>query len=371
MNRARMHWAAWRARLDAWRFAGQRADYFEYLHAVLTASQGRLTLRELFDRDALRYGPGTVRGRLSRAWSLACEASGGDLQATWRGCFPADERALVQVSQLYGNARLLACFQSLARHLGLLLRARRLLWGTLGTAAVALLLVCALVWAVPVWTIPSLQQAFQGLPEAFYGPYARALFAGARLAGAWGAVLPVAALGAVAATIALLPKACGPGRQVLDRFGPWRLYRQIQALRLMALIAIVLQPGPGGAAQLRAVLVLLMQRASPWMAAHLRRMVGNLDQGLSGAAALDTGLLDRDLYWYLQDLDAAHGLQPALLAVHARMATVWFARIRLQAQAMRWLVLLAGVACVLGIGLWHFAAIDELRRAWMMFHASQ
>ena len=78
-----------RLRLDAWRFAGTRADYFDYLQAVLLGAQGRLTVRELFDRDAARHGAGTVRGRLSWTWARACEASGGDLRMTWLGCFPA------------------------------------------------------------------------------------------------------------------------------------------------------------------------------------------------------------------------------------------------------------------------------------------
>src|SRR5690606_14779241 len=102
--------ARWRLHWDARRFSGHRADYFEYLHAVLRGTQGRLTLRELFDRDAVRHGSGTVRGRLSRHWARACEASGGDLHTTWQGVSPADELALVRTAQAYGNARLLACF---------------------------------------------------------------------------------------------------------------------------------------------------------------------------------------------------------------------------------------------------------------------
>jgi hypothetical protein len=53
------------------------------------------------------------------------------------------------------------------------------------------------------------------------------------------------------------------------------------------------------------------------------------------------------------------------------MSAVWQDRIRIQAQALRWLTLLAGVGFVLALGWWHYAAIDELRRGWMMFHASQ
>ena len=363
--------SGWRGRLDAWRFSAQRADYFEYLHAVLAGAQGRLTLRELFDRDARRYGPSTVRGRLSRRWSTACEASGGDLDATWRGCLPADERALVRVAQAFGNTRLLACFQALSRHLGLLIRMRRILWATLGSAAAALVVVSLLLLAVPAWTAPALQQAFQGLPAAFHGDWTRALFAFAQALRAWGFCVPLAVTIILAAGFLTLPRACGPWRRRLDRIGPWRLYRQVQALRLLALVSILLQPGTGSSSRLRPVMLLFLECANPWMQSYLRRSVRRIDQGLAGAAAWDTGLLDRELYWYLDDMVAARGLSAGLQATHERMCAVWLDRIQRQAQVLRWLALLSGVAVVMGIGAWHYAVIDELRRAWMMFQASQ
>lgn len=363
--------SGWRLRCDAWRFAGRRADYFDYLQAVLAGALGRLTLRELFDRDARRHGPDTVRGRLSRHWSAACEASGGDLYATWAGCFPPDELALIRAAQAFGNARLLACFHALARHLALLIQARQQLWATLGVAAVALLVVSLLVFALPFWTVPALQQAFQGLPPAFLGGWTRALFASADGLRTWGFAGPLVVLIGLAIGLHALPRTHGVWRSRLDRIGPWRLYRQVQALRLLALVSILLQPGTGTSAQLRPVLVLFHEGASPWMIAHLRHMVWRVDQGLAGAEAFDTGLLDRDLYWFLADMVAARGLQAGLQAVHERMSSVWLARIRIQAQALRWVALLAGVATVLAIGMWHYAAIDELRRGWMMFHAGQ
>jgi hypothetical protein len=357
--------------VDAWRFAGHRADYFEYLHAVLQGSQGRITIRELFELDAVRHGPGTVRGRLSRGWSHACEAGGGDLYVTWRGCLPADELALVRAAQAFGNARLLACFQALADHLGLLLQAQRLLWGTLGVAALAIL-VASLLWlALPVWTVPALEQAFQGLPVPYQGRWTRALFACAGLLKTWGAAVPAAACLIVTAAWHALPRSCGTWRRLLDRVGPWRLYRQVQALRLLALVSILLRTGTGHSIQLRPVVVLFLQQARPWLASHLADMARRIDRGLAGAAAFDTGLLDRELYWYLRDMEQAHGLAEALRLTQARMAGLWLSRVRLQAQFLRWSVLLAGVAMVLGIGLWHYAAIDELRRGWMMFHAGQ
>lgn len=364
-------WRHLEMRLDAWRFASQRADYFEYLYAVLQGAGGRLTIRELFDRDSLRHGPRTVRGRLSRIWSRACEAGGGDLYGTWLGSLPIDELALIRAAQAHGNARLLACFQALAGHLNLLISAQRLLWTSLGMAAVAALVASLLVLALPAWTVPALQQAFQGLPPEYLGGQARALFSVADWLRDWGLVLPASVAAAAGWLVWTLPRGRGGWRRHLDRHGPWKLYRQVQALRLLALVAILLQPGAGGSHQLRPVVVLFLDQASPWLSMYLRRIVQRIDRGMAGAAAFDTGLLDPDLYWYLQDMTLARGLPEALRMAHARMARVWLSRLQLQAHTLRWLVLLGGLAVVLGIGLWHYAAIDELRRGWMMFHAGQ
>lgn len=360
-----------RLRLDSWLFAGRRADYFDYLHAVLAGSQGRLTVRELFDRDALRHGPATVRGRLSSFWSYTCELSGGDLHATWSGSFPADELALVRAAQAFGNARLLDCFQALASHLALLIQARRILWTTLGSAAVALLLASLLLLALPWWTVPSLQDSFDGIPDQYLGAWAASLFAFAGFLRTWGVYLPPVLVLLLGWGLYSLPRSHGVLRRLLDRVGPWRLYRQVQALRLLALVSILLQPGFGHTSRLRPVLLLFLHEASPWLAAHLQHMVLRIDQGLAGVAAFDTGLLDRDVYWFLEDMSAARGLQSGLQATHQRMTRLWLPRISSRAQALRWLALLAGLAVVLGLGLWHYAAIDDLRRAWMMFHAGQ
>lgn len=118
-------------------------------------------------------------------------------------------------------------------------------------------------------------------------------------------------------------------------------------------------------------MLLFLESATPWLGAYLRRAVWRIDQGLAGAAAWDTGLLDRELYWYLEDMVAARGLSEGILATHERMRAVWLGRIQRQARALRWLALLSGVVVVMGIGAWHYAVIDELRHAWMMFQAGQ
>jgi type II secretory pathway component PulF len=219
--------------------------------------------------------------------------------------------------------------------------------------------------------VPALEQSFQGLPPEYLGAWTRTLFTCARFLREWGLLLPMSVVVAAVAAWGALPRSCGRLRRLLDHVGPWKLYRQVQALRVLALVAILLQSNSGGSIQLRSVVVLFLQQASPWLRAHLGAMTRRIDQGFTGSAAFDTGLLDRELCWYLHDMDQACGLADALRMTHARMAGLWLSRVRLQAQVLRWGVLLAGVAMVLGVGLWHYVAIDELRRSWMMFHAGQ
>lgn len=370
----RFAWAdRWRTgpglRIDAWRFAAGRAQYYDYLHGVLRGMLGRRTLREVFDLDARRYGPGSVRGRLSAAWARACERSGGDLHATWIGSFPADELVLVRAAQAFGNERLLACFEALARHLALMIQARRILVLTLGTAVAALVVASLLALALPAYTVPGLARAFQGLPPEFYGPQARALFAFSDWLAAYGVLLPVGMTVLSIVTIWSLPRTAGVWRRFLDRHGIWRLYRQIQALRILALLEILLQADSGASTQLRTAVEMLCDGAQPWARRHLSDMLARIDRGWAGAPSLDTGLLDQETYWYLEDMTAARGLSDGLLAVRLRLSTQLLGRVSRQAQALRWVALLGALAWVLGVALWHYAAMDELRRALMVFYA--
>lgn len=355
-------------KLDPWLFSRYRADYFGYLYAVLSGSIGHLTIRELFYRDAQRYG-NNPRGRLSARWASLCDSSGGDLYATWLGYLPIDELLLVRVSQGFGNQRLLACFKALSEHLELLIQARQILFTTLFAAFAAIFISVALVLSVPWWTVPALQKSFNGLPENYLGIWALSLFESAAFIKIWALPLIIALSVLPVLFFYSLPRYTGRIRKSLDKFGLWRLYRQINALRFLSLSSILLQPNVGVSTQLRPVIAVFLESSNPWLSQHIQEILQNIEQGTTGAEAFDTDLLDKDLYWYFTDMVLANGLQNGLLAVGKRMQNQWLKRIKLQAQALRWLCLLSGVACVLGLGLWHYAAIDDLRRAWLMFHA--
>lgn len=355
----------WDSRL----FASARADYFEYLSASIRSARGRYSLRDIFDKDARRYS-GRTRGRLSAAWSRIYQESGGDLYATWAGCVPVGELALVRVAQLSGNDALVDTLRDLAHVAGLSHRTHGILRTTLWSALLSLLILCGMVMAVPAVTVPRLAGLFEFLPSEYFGTWTRALFTFSTVIEiVW---LPVLALVVAAALFVgwSMSNLTGPLRAFLDRWLPWRIHRSLGALGFMSFLLVMLQRRQSGSTQLRAALTMLATGASPWLRAHLDEMIERIDYGLVGADTFDTGLLERELYWYLQDMIDARGLVDGVGLLCSRLNERVLPQVEQQAQTLRWALLLGCVAGMFTLGLWHYAVIDELRRSMMIFYAS-
>lgn len=364
-------WKAAEYALDRWRFASDRADYYDYLSALLQGMQGRRTLRDIFERDALRYGAQSVRGRLSQRWIQSYQSAGGDLYATWLGCFPQDELGLIRMAQSFGNASLVRTLGELARVLQLTARAKTILTATLWSGALALLMAFLMVLAIPWFTVPQLLRTFSTVPAEYYGGLTRSLLRFSELVQANWLFLAVLVLGSGSLFLWSLPNTCGPLRRGLERFAPWRVYRYVAALRFLTLLAIVLGRDGSESTQLRTALLMQKSGASKWQASHIDAMLARIDTGMAGADTFDTGLLDRAQFWFLADMVTARGLQSGLMLGGERLRTQVLGTVAKQALALRWTLMLVSLACLLGLGLWHYAVIDELRRSLMLFYASQ
>ncbi|CAM3709556.1 Toxin coregulated pilus biosynthesis protein E [Bordetella sputigena] len=357
-------------RWDLLRFASMRADYYEYLADMIEGLQGRKTLRDLFDDDACRHGPRSVRGRLARRWSQALEACGGDLATAWVGSMPAEELALLHAAQTGGAGALTAALRDLARAARIVQQAWRIFRDTLLTGVVALAVALVLACAVPYFTLPRLQAVFQDVPPAYHGSLTRGLFIfGAAVRGG----LPVLAAGVAGGAWLMLwslPNLVGPWRRRLDGRSIWRLYRDVNAIRFLAMLAVLVRRRGNVDMRLRQALAMQADHAGPWLSWHIREMVARIDAGLVGADSFDTGMIDRRMWWYLSDMIAAHGMARGLDRAADRVERRALRHVDRQAQLLRWTLLLGAVAAVIGLALWHYAAIDELRRAMMHVHAS-
>lgn len=356
---------------DAWRFRRDRRRYYDYLGALLEGARGTRTLKQIFAADARRHGRASPRGRLSHRWLERFQAAGGDLYATWVGVFPAAELAVLRSAQLHGNDTLVATLNELSRVLSVMEEAAGILRASLLTAMLAMAIMAATLLAVPWFTAPRLRDTFAAIPSLYHGSTARGLFEFADTVGqAWPLVASVLLAAPLLVSLSL-DRHTGPIRRRLDAVGPWRVYRQVHALRFLCLLAVALGKDEHGTTRLRMALSLQLAGASPWLSAHVLGMLAHADSGRSGAAVFDTGLLDAAHVWFLDDMIAARGLVEGLRQCGAWVERHVLGTVARQAAAMRWCMLLAAVSGVLGIALWHYAAIDDLRRALALFHASQ
>jgi hypothetical protein len=225
--------------------------------------------------------------------------------------------------------------------------------------------------AIPWFTVPRLLQTFAELPPEYHGRLTRALIDLSDGVQAHWLFVLILTVGGGLLFLWSLPNTSGSVRRVLDKHGLWRIYRYLHALRFLALLAIVLAHDEGGSTQLRPALVSQKGGLSPWHASYIDAMLTRIDGGMTGADTFDTGLLDRDQFWFLSDMIMARGLHAGLLLTTERLRTHILGTVARQASVLRWMLLLGCLACLMGLGLWHYAVIDELRRSLMLFYASQ
>lgn len=356
---------------DRLRFNNERADYYDYLSELMEGMQGTRTLKEVFEYDARRYGGRSVRGRLSASWAQVYQVSGGDLYATWLGSFPLAELSLIKAAQLFGNKPLISTLRDLAEALRVVQQVKNIMAQTLWPSILASIILLAMLLAVPLFTVPHLRGTFEVVPSGYYGRLTRALFEFSEFVQIYWVLILVAVAGGAALWLWSMPNLSGPVRQRLEKYSFWRIYRYIHSIRFLALLTIVLTRHGATSTQLRTALSMQKHGASPWQNWHVDAMLGRINRGLTGADTFDTGLFDRPIFWFLTDMVLARGLVAGLSLTRERLKKQMLGSVARQALAWRWSLLLFCVTGLLGLGLWHYAVIDELRRALMLFYASQ
>lgn len=98
-------------------------------------------------------------------------------------------------------------------------------------------------------------------------------------------------------------------------------------------------------------------------------MLTRLDLGANATDALETGLIDAEVWWYFADLIQTLGLDEALHRARLRTQRHALKRIRIQAIYLRWGALLVSLMIVLGIAFWHAQVFEELRQGLSLYYA--
>ncbi len=359
----------WRVHLAARQFRSKRADYYDYLAEMIAVTAGAKTLLSVFQDDAQRYARQGARGVLSQHWFETFPKSGGDLFATWFGALPTEDLVAVQAAQYAGAGALTQTFRQLAAVVRVTDSARQAFVQTVWVGLVGILVAIASIFAIPLFTADHLAGVFAAIPPDRYGRLTRGLF----LTADWLKLLWPALLGLSVSLVALtawsLTHWYGAGRRFADQWGIWRLYRVVQAVRFLSLLAVLLKPRGNTSARLREALLIQQRGAAPWLGHHIGQMLLRIDAGALAVEALNTGLIDHETWWYFTDMVQTMGLDEGLQRTKTRLAAFTVQRLQRQAMVLRWSLLLVSVAVVFAVAFWHFRVFDELRQSLSLFYA--
>ena len=360
---------AYRLRYLAWRFRLQRGDYYLYLADLIDATGGTKNLFSIFQDDAKRMRGRNCRGALSDIWLQRYPLSGGDLFATWFGAFPLEDLIAIQNAQNMGADALVATFRKLASMSQLLDGAKVTFMQTALVGFVAVLVAIGAVMSIPMYTADHLARVFSAVPVELFGSWTKALQFFATVLRETGLFIALLVAVLVAMVVWSLPNWVGAWRRRFDNVGMWLFYRRVHSLRFLSLLGVILNRQGNTGTRLRHALVLQSRHLSPWLEAHLQSMIQRLDQGASVIDALDSGLIDSDIWWYLVDMVSTLGLDTALERTCERLGSSSLVVIHRQATFLRWSLLLSALSIVLGVLFWHFRVFDELRHALSIHYA--
>ncbi len=355
-----LRWARlrWRTR--------QRQEYYDYLADILDATQGRKTLKQVLAHDALRYGSRTVRGRLSEHWAYQIEEH-GDLALAFSATLPAREVAMIGMMQRMGGGALAGGFRDLAALLRLDMRIRDILIGTLSMGGFALLVCVATMFAIAWFTTPTLLSSFTQVDPLLYGAATKRLVGFTAWLDTWLWLLLAFMAGTLFGLKWLLPRWRGKARRMADRRLPgFSLYRDTQAIGFLVSLAAILKPRSGLNHSLTDALAMMHEYSTPWLQAHIADMALRLSDARAGASVFKTGLLDTQTYWYLEDLAQAIGMDAALQKTRQRLEHGTLSAVAKRANVLRWTMIGAALAFLLGAMLWHYAVIHEMRAALLL-----
>lgn len=104
-------------------------------------------------------------------------------------------------------------------------------------------------------------------------------------------------------------------RHIFDKLPPWNIYRSYQASSFLIALSSLMRAGVPAYDAMKA----MSKNSSPWMRAHLDRMMATMSMGGGNMGrALDTGLLDDETSGDVQDYSRLGSFSEAIYVLGAR-----------------------------------------------------
>lgn len=367
----------------AGKFRKKRADYYETLADRLENTSG-LTLKDLFERDALRYSVGrdgnpikSPAGILAAYWAERYVEVGGSLAATFEGTLPAEDVALIRVGEMAGSGALPSTLRDMARLTGMIQTAKSTFITTIAVGAGALCVLAGSMLAMPMFTVPLLRDTFSALPVSQIPHRAAMLYSFSDAIKDNVLVIVVLLVGFLWWCKWSLTNLVGDFRMKLDNFGIWRLYGDFQGAMFLAVLSTIVKRRNNSSTQLPDALAQLREGSSPWLAWHIDQMLSNLanvnssqagENSTAIANALNTGLIDQETFWYFLDVQDGAGIAAGLYKTGLRVEGPTLKKVAARAGVLRAIMLIIALSGILGGAAMTASAGSALTQALKIYY---
>lgn len=345
-------------------FVKQRADYYKYLADVLRNAAGRVTTLEVFIKDADRYGK-MARGVLSRYWAAEYQENGADLVETWRGTVPDNDLLMIGAAlRVGGPGALEQALEDTSRISRIIQEAKGSFISTIIVGLFALALAMGMVFAVPFFLLPTIQDAFSFVPVEMWGSSGKNMIAFAAFIKAWGVVILIGVAGLAGYLAYALKHLTGDLRKILDeKFLPFRLYRDFQSAVFIATLASMLKKRGNVSMNMRDGIEVMRDAANPWLTWHCQMMLQRIEDGVPQLEIFATGLLEKDTLYFMLDMIETQGMDEGLQIAGRRTEKMAVEIIAKKAKVLRGVLLFGGLSVVMIVAGWMTRVMGELKAA--------
>lgn len=361
-------------RRAAARFRKHRARYYENLAGKLSAGRGNIKLLEIFERDAQRY-PGEPLGVLSAYWADVYANNGANLAEAWQGTFPDDEVSIVRIAADAGDgAALLTALQDISRIAKLTDKVKSGVIATLSAGVIGISIALTMATIFPIVAATKFQEIYGFIPLDQWGPKGKSFVNHAERVKAYGLYI-VAALVVLASYVQwTLNNLTGPAREWLDqKVVLYRTIRDIKgALFLSTMATLTRKRGNVMFTMRQSLETFAASVRSGWMRWRVQQVIDGIDAtGGVGSDAFNTNLLSKEMFYFLRDTQEANGFAEGFQETGKYVESTVLDDVLLRMTIYRWVLLLAGVATVLGVFAWQFSVIYEMKGVMQTYFSSK
>lgn len=153
-------------------------------------------------------------------------------------------------------------------------------------------------------------------------------------------------LAIIATIVGTFGKWRGEIRNKFDRLPPWTIYRSYQASSFLIALSSLMNAGVANYDALK----MMHRTASPWMRAHLEKMMTSMRHGgPNPGKALDTGMLEADVAGDIQDYSRLGSFQEAIRRIGKRSLEEGVKSIEIKMAVIKNLLLFGVAGCIVWI----------------------